>query len=288
MTRRLPSIRYATAIIALLTLFATAPRVAAIENWTSYRGPTDQGRADDAKLPLNWGEGENVAWKTPIDGKAWSSPVIWGDRIFLTNAPPEGSRLSIICLDKHSGKILYDKRLHFVPLPQYCHPFNSYASPSPVVEDGRVYVSFGSTYNACLDSETGEVVWERTDFVCNHFRGAGSSPLVYEDKLFLHFDGSDQQYVVALDKHTGKTLWRTDRTVDYDDIDPATGKPDREGDWRKAFSTPIVVDVDEEPILVSLGSMALYGYDLESGKELWRIEFVGSHSGACRPVPGMA
>ena len=254
------------------------------DNWSNYRGPSDQGRADNAKLPLDWSEDKNVSWKIGLEGKAWSSPVIWGDHIFLTNAPPEGSRLLVVCLDKDSGKVIYNKRLHVVPLPQYCHPFNSYASPSPVVEQGRVYVSFGSPYNACLDSDSGKVIWQRTDFVCNHFRGAGSSPLLYKDRLFLNFDGSDHQYVVALDKNTGKTLWRTDRTIDFDDINPDTGKPDREGDWRKAFSTPVIVEVDGRPILVSLGSMALYGYDPESGKELWRVEFVGSHSGACRPV----
>ncbi len=256
------------------------------EQWPGYRGPSGQGMASDAKLPLEWNEEKNVTWKVPIKGKAWSSPVIWENRIFLTNAPEDGSRLSLLCLDKQTGKTIYDRQLHFVPLPQYCHPFNSYASPSPVVEAGRIYVSFGSAYNGCLNSATGDVIWERTDFVCNHFRGPGSSPLVIGDQLFLHFDGSDEQYVVALNKHTGKTLWRTDRSVDYDDIDPATGKPDRQGDWRKAFSTPAMAQVDGKPLLVSLGSMAFYGYDPENGKERWRIEFPGSHSGACRPVLG--
>lgn len=254
------------------------------ENWPSYRGPTDEGLVEDADLPLNWSETENVVWKTPIDGKAWSSPVIWGDRIFLTNAPEDGSRLSVVCLDKNTGKVIYDKRLHTVALPQYCHPFNSYASPSPVIEEGRLYVSFGSPYNACLDPETGDVLWERTDFVCNHFRGAGSSPVIYNNLLILHFDGSDEQYVVALDKQTGETVWRTDRSVEFDDIDEETGKPERDGDWRKAFSTPTIAQVDGRDVLISLGSMALYAYDPNTGKELWRVEFIGSHSGACRPV----
>jgi outer membrane protein assembly factor BamB len=286
MRHLLPTIRRAaTAALALFVIVSAGPLLG-VEHWTSYRGPTGQGRADDANLPLEWSEGKNITWKIPLDGKAWSSPVIWGERIFLTNAPPDGSSLSIVCIDKRDGKILYKKHLLTVPLPQYCHPFNSYASPSPVVEEGRVYVSFGSTYNACLDSTTGDAVWERTDFICNHFRGPGSSMLIANDQLFLHFDGSDHQFVVALDKHTGKTLWRTERTVDYDDINPKTGKPDREGDWRKAFSTPVIMDVDGRPILISLGSMALYGYAADSGKELWRVEFVGSHSGACRPVLG--
>ena len=211
-----------------------------LDAWPNYRGPTDSGRADDAKLPIHWSEEKNVVWKTLIEGKAWSSPVIAGEQIFLTNAPEDGSNLSVVCIDKKTGAVRYDKRLHTVPLPQYCHPFNSYASPSPVVENGRLYVSFGSPYNACLKTATGEVVWERTDLVCNHFRGPASSPFLYQDLWIQHFDGSDRQYVMAFNKETGATIWRTDRTVDYDDIDPETGQIERQGDWRKAFSTPIL------------------------------------------------
>ncbi len=268
----------------LLTLGSTFLVAYAGDHWPSYRGPTEFGHADDTQLPLHWNEQKNIVWKTAVQGKAWSSPVIWGDQIFLTNAPEDGSRLSFVCVDKATGKVLYRKLLRSIALPQYCHPFNSYASPSPVVEAGRVYVSFGSPYNACLDTATGEVIWDRTDFVCNHFRGPGSSPFFYKNLLILHFDGSDQQYVVALDKQTGKTVWRTDRTVDFSDTDPTTGEIEREGDWRKAFSTPILARVQDRDVLVSLGSMALYGYDPVDGKELWRVEFVESHSGACRPV----
>ncbi len=256
------------------------------EDWPNYRGPSDQGYFDSAELPLRWSENENVIWKRPIGGKAWSSPVIRGDRIWLTDATEDGTQLSVLCVDKKSGRILLRKQLRYLAAPQYCHPFNSYASPSPVLDEEHVYVSFGSPCNACLDAKTGEVVWQREDFVCNHFRGAGSSPLVYRNLVILHFDGSDRQYVVALDKRSGKTVWKTDRTVDFKDLDPSTSAPTREGDYRKAFSTPIVVEVDEQPVLISLGSMALYGYAPDTGKELWRVESVGSHSGSCRPVFG--
>ena len=256
------------------------------EHWTSYRGPTDQGLCDSAKLCVRWSEQENVAWKTPLPGKAWSSPVIWGDRIWLTNAPEDGKELFVLCIDKNSGKIVLNKKLLDVPKPQFCIPFNSYASPSPVIEEGRVYVSFGAPYTACLDSKTGEVIWARTDFVCNHFRAAGSSPLIHKNLLILHFDGSDVQYVVALDKQTGKTVWKTDRTMDFKDVNPKTGKASADGDFHKAFSTPLIVDVDGKPVLVSIGSMALCGYEPDTGKELWRVESLGSHSGSCRPVAG--
>jgi len=286
MQQRTMSIRLPSIAVAVCVTLAADVGVRGGENWTSYRGPTDHGHADATRMPLNWSEQENVVWKTKVPGKAWSSPVIWGDRIYLTNAPDHGSNLSVIFVDKNTGEVVYDERLHRVDLPQYCHPFNSYASPSPVVEEGRVYVSFGSPYNACLDSNTGEVIWERTDFVCNHFRGAGSSPLIYEDLLILHFDGSDFQFVVALDKQTGKTVWKTARTVDFQDLDADTGTPRADGDLRKAFSTPVIADVGGQPMLISLGSMALYAYDPETGEELWRADAIGSHSGACRPVPG--
>jgi outer membrane protein assembly factor BamB len=278
-----PIARFALLFMLLVGIFEDKGAFG-IDDWPNYRGPSDFGRADDAKLPVEWSEEKNVVWKTPIVGKAWSSPVIAGEQIFLTNAPEDGSSLSVVCIDKKTGKVLYNKQLHTIALPQYCHPFNSYASPSPVAEAGRLYVSFGSPYNACLDTETGEVIWQRTDFVCNHFRGPGSSPFLYKDRLILNFDGSDQQYVVALNKETGETVWRTDRTVDYDDIDPETGKIQRQGDWRKAFSTPIIAEVDGRDVLVSLGSKAIYAYEPMDGKELWRADFADSHSGACRPV----
>jgi len=255
-------------------------------NWTNYRGPGYEGHVDAADLPTEWSEEKNIAWKTEIAGKAWSTPVVWGDRIWLTNATQGGDRLSAVCIDKKSGKVIHNKRLHYSVAPQYCHPFNSYGSPSPVVEEGRVYVSFGSPYNACLDFKTGDVIWERTDFVCNHFRGPGSSPFLYEDLLILHLDGSDHQFIVAMDKITGDTVWKTERSVDFGDLDPKTNRPSREGDLRKAYSTPLIADVDGRPVLISLGSMALYGYDPRTGKELWRLENIGSHSGACRPVLG--
>jgi len=276
-------------IVVLLTALlnsATRPATAG-ERWTSYRGPADQGHTDAEHLPLHWSEDENVVWKAPIEGKAWSTPVIWGDRIWLTNARSDGSRYSVLCLDKNSGEpALPSKVLHSAALPQYCHPFNSYASPSPVIEEGHVYVSFGSPYNACLDSETGEVIWQRTDFVCNHFRGPASSPFLYQGLLILHFDGSDRQYLVAMDKLTGETVWQTDRTVDFDDEDPNTGFPHRQGDFRKAFSTPIITYVGDQAILISLGAKALYGYNPRTGVELWRVENRRCHSGACRPVAG--
>jgi outer membrane protein assembly factor BamB len=129
------------------------------------------------------------------------------------------------------------------------------------------------------------VIWERRDFECNHFRGAGSSPIIFQDLLIMHFDGSDHQFVAALDKRTGKTVWRTDRSIDFQDLD-ANGKPAAEGDYRKAFSTPQIVQTGGRTELISLGSKAAYAYDPRTGREIWRVEERGQHSASTRPVAG--
>jgi outer membrane protein assembly factor BamB len=263
----------------------TASIASADENWTQFRGSGAQGHSEAKGLPTEWSEESNIVWKTPIDGKAWSSPVVWGDRIWVTNANSKGTSLSVLCLNKKTGKNIYDQELCTVKDPQFCHAFNSYASPTPILEEGLVYLTFGSPYTACLNAESGEVVWERKDFVCDHFRGSGSSPVIYKNLLILHFDGADHQFVVAMDKKTGDTVWKTTRSVDYKDLDTA-GKPKRNGDMRKAFGTPLIVKAEGKDILVGAGAMALYGYDPMSGKELWRVDTIGTHSTACRPVAG--
>ena len=254
-------------------------------DWPQFRGPDGDGQFKGTGLPLKWSETNNVKWKTAIQGKAWSSPVICGDQIWMTTAPEEGTRLSAICVDRNSGKIIHNLKLFDVVLPQYCHPFNSYASPTPVVEDGKVYVTFGSPGTACLDAKTGKVLWQRRDFVCNHFRGAGSSPIIYQNLLIMNFDGSDHQFVVALDKETGKNVWRSARSIDYQDLGP-DGMPQAEGDLRKAFSTPHIAVLEGKPLLLSSGAKAHYAYDPLTGEEQWRVEERGQHSASSRPLAG--
>jgi outer membrane protein assembly factor BamB len=252
--------------------------------WPQFRGPDGNGMAD-ADVPVTWAEGKNVRWKTPVAGRAWSSPVILDNQIWMTTATPDGRELFAVAVDHQTGKIIHQLKLFQIQTPQYAHPFNSYASPTPVIEPGRVYVTFGSPGTAAIDTKTGKILWQRRDLECNHFRGAGSSPIIFRDLLIMHFDGSDVQYVVALDKRTGKTIWRTKRSIDFKDLGP-DGKPEADGDYRKAFATPHVITVGGEPLLVSIGSKATYGYDPRTGKELWRIEERTNHSGSTRPVAG--
>jgi outer membrane protein assembly factor BamB len=277
---------HASVVVACALLFAVGAE-ASDRNWPEFRGPRGDGTTTSDHLPLRWGgqDSKVMRWSTPIHGKAWSSPVIWGDKLWLTTATEDGHELSLVCVDKETGKILLDFKLFEVAKPQYCIPFNSYASPTPALEAGRVYVTFGAAGTAALEASTGKVLWTRRDLECNHYRGPGSSPILHGNLLFLNFDGSDQQYVVALDKKTGRTVWKKDRSIDFKDLG-LDGKPENEGDLRKAFATCEVFATDHGSILLSQGSKALYAYDPPTGTELWRVEDSSSYSGCTRPVTG--
>ncbi len=269
----------------LILLFTLAAITLPASDWPQFRGPTGDGLARTNRVPATWSEEQNVKWKTAIHGRAWSSPVVLGRQIWLTTGTPDAKQLFAVCVDADSGKIIRDLKLFEVERPQFHHPVNSPGSPTPVIEDGRVYVTFGSPGTACLDTKTGAVLWERRDLACNHYRGAGSSPILFGGLLIMNFDGSDVQYIVALDKLTGKTVWRKDRSIDFKDLGP-DGKPKMEGDLRKGFATPHVADLDGRPLLISQGASAAYGYHPLTGEEYWRVEERSSHSGGTRPVVG--
>jgi len=269
--------------LAILTL--TLSSLSAAENWPQFRGPDGTGHSDARNLPTSWSESKNIVWKTAIHDRGWSSPVIYGKQGWLTSASKDGRELFVLCLDRDTGKIVKDWKLFDVAQPQFIHPFNTPASPTPVIEEGRVYITFGSPGTAAIDTKTFKVLWERRDIECNHFRGAGSSPIIFRNLLLMHFDGSDVQFVIALDKNTGKTVWKTQRSIDFQDLDK-NGKPAAEGDLRKAFSTPHVQQINGRWEMISLGAKAAYGYDPVTGKELWRVEERAQHSASTRPVLG--
>jgi outer membrane protein assembly factor BamB len=269
----LRAFRWTTFVPVLLT-FASAWGG---DNWPEFRGPTGDGHAAAVGLPVGWSESENIRWKTAIHDKGWSSPVIWGGQIWLTTATVDGKQMFAICIDRDTGKILHDIKVFDVANPSFCHKLNSYASPTPAIEEGRVYVHFGTYGTACLDTSTGRVLWSRRDFPCDHYRGPASSPILYANLLFLHFDGYDVQYVVALDKASGRTVWKRDRDVEYGTID---------GDLKKAFSTPNVINVDGEAQLISPAALATFAYDPLTGRELWRVQHGGMNV-AARPLFGL-
>jgi outer membrane protein assembly factor BamB len=245
--------------------------------WPEFRGPSGTGHSDARGLPREWSESKNVVWKTPLHGRGWSSPVVWGRQVWLTTATPDGKELSVLCVDRETGRILVDSKIFEVARPdELWRKYNSYASPTPVIEEGRVYVNFGSYGTACLDTGTGQVLWSRRDLPCNHWRGAGSSPILHGDLLIIPFDGYDVQYVVALDKKTGGTVWKADRTHDFATDD---------GDLKKSFSTPIVIEVGGKPQLITIAAKAAVALDPATGREIWRVRYP-NHSSGTRPLFG--
>jgi len=266
-----------TTIIAAIAILSACYCPAQGE-WPDWRGPTGDGRSDATGLPLTWSETENVVWKTPIHDFGHSTPVIWGNQVWLTTATRDGRALYAVCVDLNTGAVVHDIEVFKPTEPERIHAANSYATPSAVVEEGRVYVHFGTYGTACIDSGTGEVLWRRTDLNCDHMQGPVSSPVLFEELLIVHLEGTDVQFIAALDKNTGDTVWRHDRPEDlYGDPVPAF--------TRKAFHTPLIAEVDGKPQLVSNGSQLATGHDPRTGEELWRVVY-GDDSTISRPVSG--
>jgi outer membrane protein assembly factor BamB len=258
-------------------------------DWPEFRGPFGDGHiqapgeTNTIGLPLNWSETQNVKWKTEIPYRGWSTPVVQQSQVWLTTATPEGHDFFAVCVDAETGQVRFNSKLFHSDHPEPLgNNVNAYATPSPVIEPGRVYIHFGSYGTACLNTQDASVLWQRDDLRCRHYRGPSSSPVVFRDMLILTMDGVDLQYVIALDKKTGRTIWKTDRSVDWNDAD-VPGQMAREGDLRKAHSTPLVVNYNGAMQLLSTGAKAAYGYDPITGKELWRVHFP-AWSAAPRPV----
>ena len=257
-------------------LAETSSALASEPAWNQFRGPSEDGHVTSAELPVSWSETENIRWKTAVPGKAWSSPVVANDLVWLTNATEDGRKLSVVGIEAAGGKVRHDRIVFAIAEPMFCHPFNSYASPTPVTDGKRLWVHYGSAGTACLDTTTGKTLWQRQDLHCDHHRGPGSSPILFENLLILTFDGFDRQYVAALDCDTGKTVWETDRSINYGSDD---------GDFKKAYSTPKVFTHGGRLQLVSPAAVATTAYDPRSGRELWTV-YHGGYNAAARPHCG--
>lgn len=264
-----------TCALAILAIFLALP-ASADDNWPQFRGPKGDGHSTAADLPLTWSPTQNVAWKAPIHDRGWSSPVIWRDQIWLTTATADGRSMFAVCVDRDTGKIVHDVKVFDNEKLDPIAAINSYASPTPVIEAGRVYVHFGTYGTACLDTASGKILWTRRDLNCDHHEGPGSSPIVCGNLFVVHVDGRDVQYVVALDKATGRTMWKTNRTIDYSQF---------RINLRKAFCTPTLISWEGRQQLISPGPKAVMGYDPVTGEELWKLRYNG-WSVTPRPVFG--
>ena len=246
-------------------------------SWTHFRGSGLNGISTGSGFPFSWNDSTNVSWKASIEGKGWSSPVVLNKQVWLTTASKEKKEMRVICLDLESGEELHNM-LVFTPEKLFrIHAINSYATPTPAIEEGRVYVHFGRYGTACINTETGEKIWERTDLQCEHIQGPGSSLLVYRDKLIVHMEGTDVQHILALEKNTGNTLWIAERPKELYDQMPTIGK--------KAYVTPIIMHIGGRDMMISNGSTVCIAYDPQTGKEIWRIG-QGDDSTISMPVEG--
>ena len=234
------------------------------EDWPQFRGPGGEGHSTEKNLPLTWSETSNIAWKTLIPGRGWSSPAVANGRIWLTSEVDSG--LHVYSLDATSGKLLKDVTVFPKRDLGSQHAKNTHASPTPILEEGRVYVHFGSHGTAALTSD-GEILWKAT-LTYEPMHGTGGSPVIYKDLLIFSCDGTDVQYVVALNKSTGKVKWKTNRKA------------------YMAFSTPLLIQVDGKDQLVSPGAYRTVAYDPANGKELWSVAYGEGFSNVPRPVFG--
>ena len=269
-----------------LFLLFVVSAVAAEQNWPEFRGPAGDGHAREAAgVPLTWSETENVKWKTEVPHKGISTPVVFENKVWVTTATEDGHDFFVLRLEADSGKVTLNEKIFHSEQPESLGngaSMNSYATPSAVAEPGRVYVHYGSFGTACLDSATGKVLWKREDLRCRHYRGASSSPVLFQNLLVLTFDGADLQYHAALDKETGKTVWKRDRSVVWND-EHIAGQMAKDGDLRKAHSTPLIVSAAGGHQMLSSGAKAAYGYDPRDGRELWKVQY-NDWSVAPRPL----
>lgn len=240
--------------------------IAAAADWPQFRGPDGQGHSAERGLPTEWSETDNIVWKTPIDGLGWSSPTIRQGQLWITTAIEEDGSLRAVCLDTRTGKVLHDVEVFRKKDLGRINNKNSHASPTPVIDGDRIYVHFGAHGTACLSSR-GEILWRNEELVYDHRHGPAGSPVLWKDLLIVSCDGTDKQFIVALDTLTGQIKWQTPR------------------EGRMAYSTPLVIRVGDSDQVVSPGGDAVAAYNPASGQEIWRFRYDG-YSVVPRPVFG--
>ncbi|MDV6028857.1 MAG: PQQ-binding-like beta-propeller repeat protein [Phycisphaera sp. RhM] len=246
------------------------------KDWTEFRGPGGQGHSAAADLPLTWSETEHIAWKVPIEGDGWSSPVVADGRIYLTTATPidddadKARSLRALCIQADDGQVRWNKEI-FIQSGDgvQMHKKNSHASATPVLGNDRLYVHFGPSGTACLTTD-GEVVWKTEELNFKPVHGNGGSPALDGDTLIVTCDGGDQQFVAGLDTATGDVKWKTDRRAEV-----------KKG---FSFSTPTLIEVDGRTQAICAGSGAVVAYDPETGAEIWSVDYDEGYSVVPRPV----
>lgn len=263
-------------LLVAAAMVAPHSAICAEEDWPQFRGPDGQGHGGGRGLPAEWSESQNVIWKTALPGVGHSSPVVGRGVAWLTYALEDGKSLGAASVDVETGKLLSQREVLRTEEPPPINGKNSHASPSSVLDGDRLYVHFGTSGTACLSTFTGKTLWANQQMPVDHQEGPGSSPIVWRDLLIVHCDGRDVQYVAALDKQTGKTVWKTERS----------GEMPEKREFRKAFCTPLVIEAGGREELISPAAQRVFAYDPRSGKELWRVDYAPGFSNVPRPVFG--
>jgi outer membrane protein assembly factor BamB len=256
--------RRAATILALLLPMAAGARAG---NWPMFRGPDGNGISAEKGLPLKWGPDRNVRWKAALPAPGNSSPVVSGDRVFVTCPSDGGKDRNLFCFDRHSGKQLWVRTVAG-SAKEPSHATNPYCSPSPAADGERVVVWYGAAGLHCY-CYAGQKLWSRDLGTFEHIWGYGSSPVLYKDVLLLNCGPGRRQFVTALDRRTGKTLWETD--------EPAAGPADkpREQRWVGSWSTPVLARIDGRDQAVVGMPHHVRAYDPDTGKVLWSVEGLG-------------
>ena len=272
--------------VAVLTISLSGPLVSAVDQWPQFRGPQSTGVADDSALPETWSATRNVVWKTGIPGSGWSSPVVWGDRIFLTSVistvapevpkkglyfggnregiPTDEHRWMVYAVDWKTGKIAWEREVHRGSPRSSHHLKNTYASETPVTDGERVYAYFGNLGLFVFDID-GKPVWSQPwgPFRTRYGWGTAASPVLYQERVYVVNDNDDRSFLVALDKRSGKQIWRVER--------------DEASNW----STPFIWENERRTEIITSGTRKVRAYDLD-GKVLWEL---GGMSSVVIPTP---
>jgi outer membrane protein assembly factor BamB len=246
------------------------------DEWPEFRGPTGQGHSMATNLPTEWSTTKNITWKQAIPGFGWSSPIVSQGQVFLTSGIPDnngGPSLHALCLDAKSGKILWDKEV-FTPNETRLRPIhdkNSQASPTPIIAGDRLWVHFGHHGTACLDRQ-GKILWRNNELNYEPVHGNGGSPILADDKLVFHADGASEPFAAALDKNSGKLIWKVARNT--------------QAGSKFSFSTPLLITVNGQQQIISPHSGAVSALDPKDGREIWRVRYGQGYSVVPRPIFG--
>ncbi|REK11164.1 MAG: serine/threonine protein kinase [Planctomycetota bacterium] len=253
-------------LVAAFAVLSAAPLIA--ENWPNWRGPEGIGVSPEKDLPLEWSPSKNVRWKVKLPERGNSTPIVWGERVFVTQPLEKLGRRALVCFHRADGRQIWQVNKIYTE-EEPTHPTNPYCSASPVTDGTRVIAWFGSAGVICCDLE-GKQLWQRDLGVQEHEWGYAASPVIHGDLCFLNFGPGSNEFVIALDKHTGETKWR------YDLAEPTPEQLKRDDGLRGSWSTPLVIRAGgREELIVTLPERVL-AFSPNTGKELWNCEGLGS------------